>query len=233
MVWQPEPRINRKPGAVHGVSQGASQGVSQGMVWSRLRHSIWARLRAPLKSSSASLLCLPCLLLCQCLGGPAGRWTTVVPGDRVVVLYEQGGLRQTLCSGPQFTAREAYSRKGADPGLKVARPEDMQRLLDELGRHGFALRAKPLAPRDIKQLISVEINGQTQVFAMLPKGPERSERDLVDFIGCKQAFVRAFNATTGFSSGNTSAADLQKHQAELRERARQLKPESEGKSDKQ
>lgn len=198
---------------------------------------MWARLRAALKNSSPSsspLVCVPiCLLLCQCVGGPAGRWTTLQDADRVVVHYQQGSLRQTLCSGPQFSAREAYSKKGADPGLKVARPDVMQHLLDDLGRHGFAAKAQPMAPGNFKQLISVEVNGQNRVLAMLPEGPDRSEQDLIDFIGCKQAFLRAFNATTGFSSGNTSAADLQKHQAELQERARRLKQDNKDNKDKQ
>lgn len=169
------------------------------------------------------LLCLP---LCQCVGGPAGRWVTLGPGDRVAVSYEQaadGGLRQTLCSGPQLSPREAYSRKGADPGLKVVEWEAMQRLLDEFGQYRFAAKAHPTAPGDVKQLLSVEVNGRTQVLAMLPEGPARSSQDLVDFIACKQAFVRTFNATTAFTSGNTSVAELQRQQEELRERARRLR----------
>ena len=73
---------------------------------------------------------LLCLLLCQCLGGPAGRWISLRPTDRVVVSYQQGsdgGLRQTLCGGSQFSAREAYSKKGADPGegkAYAAGPDD-------------------------------------------------------------------------------------------------------------
>lgn len=177
---------------------------------------------------------LLCLLLCQCLGGPAGRWTTLGATDVVVVSYQQGegNLRQSLCAGPRFSAREAYSKKGADPGLKVARLEDMQRLLDELGRNHFDAKAQPTTPREHKQLISVEINGVTRVFAMLPESSGRTPEDLVDFIGCKQAFLRAFNATTGFSSGNTSAAELQKHQAELEERARKLKQKNPEQSDR-
>jgi len=68
----------------------------------------------------------------------------------------------------------------------------------------------------------VEVNGQSRVFAMLPAHIERSREDLLDFIACKRAFVRVFNLTTGFSAGRTSAADLQKSQAELRERAQRL-----------
>jgi hypothetical protein len=184
------------------------------------------------------LLCpLVCPLLCQCVGGPAGRWVSLGPTDQVAVSYQQsdGSLRQTLCSGPQLTARDAYSKKDADPGLKVARLDDMQRLLDELGRHRFSAKAQPVVPRDFKQLISVEVNGQARVFAMLPEGADRRPEDLIDFIACKQAFVNAFNATTGFSSGTTSAADLEKRQAELEERARRLQqaPKTTGQSDKQ
>ncbi len=173
-----------------------------------------------------ALLC-PLLgpLLCQCQVGPAGRWVSLRPTDRVVVSYQRrsdGGLQQTLCGGSQFSAREAYSKKGADPGVKVARLDDIQRLLDEFGRNRFFTKARPTAPADCKQLLSVEVNGHHQVFAMLPRGSDRSQQDVLDFIACKQAFVRAFNVTTGFSSGNTSVAELEKQQAEFRERARRL-----------
>lgn len=171
------------------------------------------------------LLALFCPLLCQCLGGLGGRWVRLSPTDRVVVSYHQGsegGLQQTLCSGSPFNPRDAYSKKGADPGLKVARMDDMQSLLDEFGRNHFFTKARPEAPSDVKQFLSVEVNGHNQVFAMLPEGPNRSQQDVLDFIACKQAFVQAFNVTTGFSSGKTSAAELQKRQAELRERARRL-----------
>jgi hypothetical protein len=98
----------------------------------------------------------------------------------------------------------------------------MQRLLDELGRNRFFTKSRPMAPADARQLLSVEVNGQNQVLAMLPEGPDRSQQDVLDFIACKQAFARAFNVTTGFSSGNTSVAELEKQQAKFRERARRL-----------
>ncbi|MHC4077705.1 MAG: hypothetical protein ACYST0_04585 [Planctomycetota bacterium] len=170
-------------------------------------------------------MALPCLCLCQCQLVPAGREVTLRPTDRVVVSYQQGsdgGLQQTLLSQTQVSAQAAYSQKGADPGLKVARLDHLQDLLDEFGRHRFFQKAQPAPPSDVKQLLSVEVNGQSRVFAMLPAHVERNREDLLDFIACKQAFVRVFNLTTGFSSGRTSAADLQKSQAELRERAQRL-----------
>ena len=114
--------------------------------------------------------------------------------------------------------------------MKVARLDHMQGLLDEFGRNRFFIKARPAAPSNVKQFLSVEVNGHNQVFAMLREGPDRSQQDVLDFIACKQAFIRAFNVTTGFSSGNTSAAELRKRQAELRERARRLQQGEGGKA---
>ena len=118
------------------------------------------KIRRPSLLVVCMALLWPCL--CQCQIGSAGRWVTLRPTDRVVVSYQQGsdgGLRQTLCGGSQFSAREAYSKKGADPGLKVAQLDDIQRLLDEFGRNRFFTKARPTAPADGKQLLSVEVNG--------------------------------------------------------------------------
>ncbi len=169
----------------------------------------------------------PCLwpCLCQCQIGSPGPWVTLRPTDRVVVSYQQGhdgGLHQTLVAGTGVSPRQAYSRKGADPGLKVAQLDQLQDLLNAFGRNRFFQKAQPSPPVDAKQLLSVEVNGQSQVLAMLPAYVDRDPQDLRDFIACKAAFVQAFNLTQGFSSGQTSAAELQESQAELRERAKRL-----------
>jgi hypothetical protein len=186
------------------------------------------------KIRHSSLLVVGMALLCQCQIG-SGRWVTLGPTDRVEVSYQQGqdgGLRQTLVAGPGVSAREAYSQKGADPGMKVAQLYRVQALLNQFGRNRFFNKAKPSAPADAKQTLSVEVNGQSHVLAMMPAHVERSPEDLVDFIACKQAFVEAFNLTQGFSSGQTSLTELQESQAELRERAQRLQ-ERHGKSGKQ
>jgi hypothetical protein len=177
------------------------------------------------KIRHSSLLMVGMALLCQCQTGSAGRWVTLHPTDRVVVSYQRGqdgGLRQTLVAGAGVSPRQAYSPKDADPGLKVAQLDQVQDLLNQFGRHRFFQKAHPSAPANAKQTISVEVNGQSQVLTMLPAHVQRSREDLVDFIACKAAFVSTFNQTQGFSSGRTSAAELQQSQAELRERAQRL-----------
>ncbi len=190
------------------------------------------KIRRPSLLVVGMALLWPCL--CQCQIG-SGRRVTLHPTDRVVVSYRQGpdgGLHQTLVAGTGVSPKDAYSPKGADPGLKVARLDQLQGLLDAFGRNRFFQKAQRSPPTDAKQLLSVEVNGQSQVLAMLPAYVDRDPQDLRDFIACKNAFIEAFNLTQGFSSGQTSAAELEKSQTELRERAKRLQ-EQRKKSGKQ
>ena len=166
------------------------------------------------------------LALCQCATGPEiGRVVTLQPGDEVRVAYRDvaRGVQLTLQNESIETAEALYSRGTADSAVKVARDDDLQRLLDALATNRFFQIARPFSPDSGRPALSVEINGQVLTWERQnPAGAEA--RDLQDFNLCFSYFSYVYNSTESFHAGiDVTGQDMQRQQQALdRRRASQV-----------
>ena len=165
------------------------------------------------------------LALCQCASGPEiERAVTLQLGDEVRVTYRDvaRGVQLTLQNESIETAEALYSRGNADPAVKVARDDELQRLLDALATNRFFQIARPFASDSRRPVLSVEINGQVLTWERQdPAGAEA--RVLRDFNLCFTYFSYVYNSTESFHAGiGVTGQELERQQQALKQQGAQI-----------
>lgn len=147
----------------------------------------------------AAVLLVP-LLFCQCAGGPAPA--PLVRSDaRIEAVYENGGTVLHLRGAQGESAEQTYS-SGSAPNLKIARTEDMQRLLAALDECGFFVNAAATKEPGATAALTVTVDGQRKIMSRLPTTPATLERNR-QFNNCVQAYRYVYDNTVSFHSGSS------------------------------
>lgn len=167
--------------------------------------------------SAPSLLL--CILLCQCAGNATERTPPLV-GDCVEAFYEGHGTILGLRNATSLPAAEVYS-SGNRPNLKIARDEDMARLIAAFREAGFFASANGQPAPQAVATLTVIIDGDRSVLGLLPLSAAAVDNNRL-FNDCLQNYRYVYDNTGSFHAGtNVNPRELSEQNERVRREARQ------------
>jgi hypothetical protein len=141
------------------------------------------------------------LFFCQCASGPGPVSPLARADARIEAVYENGSTVLHLRGANGESAEHAYS-SGTAPNLKIARAEDMQRLVAALDECGFFANASAARDPGSTAALTVTIDGHSRVMSRLPTTASTVERNQ-RFNNCVQAYRYVYDNTVSFHSGSS------------------------------
>jgi hypothetical protein len=166
----------------------------------------------------AAFLLVPLIPACQGAGGAGPAAEPARAGARIEAIYESGGAVLHLRGASCESAEQAYS-SGRAPNLKIARDEDMQRLLAALEECGFFASATVGKEPGATAALIVTVDGERKVMSRLPTTEATMERNR-QFNNCVQAYRYVYDNTVSFhSAANVKIDDLREQNERVQREA--------------
>jgi len=173
------------------------------------------------RAAPSSLLCL---LLSQCAGtAPAPK----LDAERVEAFYEGDGTVLGLRNASSLAPEYAYN-SGRTPNLKVARDEDMARLIAAFRQAGYFAAANPGPAAGAHASLTLVVDGARSVLSRLPLSAATIENNRL-FNDCLQSYRYVYDNTVSFHTGsNVGIDELSRQNEKVRREVREALDKHQG-----